>query len=189
MSPNNHIQHLFSANALVSVWRNIRNSRDQHDLLLTFQYHPDDVRGSSGKKYGKANVVETSSDLADGKTVDVNGKSIGFVVPWRSMQAQRRELKEKEKELAEALVALASEVAFTGTGSFLSSARSNIAPHDADFTPQSSPPPSKHLSRRIHSYKSDTWPPAFHDRCQRSNSRWQTTHPSPRGRTYTLAAS
>lgn len=43
-----------------------------------------------------------------------NGKSIGFVVPWRSMQAQRRELKEKEKELAEALVVLAGEVAFTG---------------------------------------------------------------------------
>lgn len=117
MSPNVPLQHLFSANALVSVWRNIRNSRDQNDLLLTFQYHPDDVRGSNGKKYGKAgknSVVETS-ELADGKTVDVGGKSIGFVVPWRSMQAQRRELKEKEKELAEALVALASEVAFTGT--------------------------------------------------------------------------
>jgi hypothetical protein len=30
------------------------------------------------------------------------------------MQAQRRELREKEKELAEALVVLAGEVAFTG---------------------------------------------------------------------------
>jgi hypothetical protein len=119
MSPNNHIQHLFSANALVSVWRNIRNTRDQNDLFLTFQYHPDDVRGKNSKKYektGKNHVVETS-ELVDGKTVDVSGKSIGFVVPWRSMQAQRRELKEKEKELAEALVALASEVAFTGNES------------------------------------------------------------------------
>jgi hypothetical protein len=111
---SNHLQHLFSANALVGVWRNIRNSRDQNDLLLTFQYHPDDVRGPGGRKHGKAGVVETS-ELAEGKAVDVGGKSIGFVVPWRSMQAQKRELKEKEKELAEALVALASEVAFTGT--------------------------------------------------------------------------
>lgn len=30
------------------------------------------------------------------------------------MQAQKRELREKEKELAEALVVLAGEVAFTG---------------------------------------------------------------------------
>lgn len=30
------------------------------------------------------------------------------------MQAQRRELREKEKELAEALVMLAGEVSFTG---------------------------------------------------------------------------
>lgn len=44
-----------------------------------------------------------------------DGRSIGFVVPWRSMQAQKRELREKEKELAEALVVLAGEVAFTGT--------------------------------------------------------------------------
>lgn len=36
------------------------------------------------------------------------------MVPWRSMQAQKRELREKEKELAEALVVLAGEVAFTG---------------------------------------------------------------------------
>jgi len=47
--------------------------------------------------------------------VDVSGKSISFVVPWRSMQAQRRELREKEKELAEALVMLVGEVSFTGT--------------------------------------------------------------------------
>jgi hypothetical protein len=46
--------------------------------------------------------------------VDVGGKSISFVVPWRSMQAQRRELRIKEKELAEALVMLAGEVSFTG---------------------------------------------------------------------------
>lgn len=59
--------------------------------------------------------METTSELDDGKAVDVGGKSISFVVPWRSMQAQRRELREKEKELAEALVMLAGEVSFTGT--------------------------------------------------------------------------
>ena len=62
------------------------------------------MRGSKGKKYGKTNVVETTSELEDGRAVDAGGKSISFVVPWRSMQAQRRELREKEKELAEALV-------------------------------------------------------------------------------------
>lgn len=46
--------------------------------------------------------------------MDVGGKSISYVVPWRSMQAQRKELREKEKELAEALVMLAGEVPLTG---------------------------------------------------------------------------
>ena len=72
------------------------------------------MRGSKGKKYGKTNVVETTSELEDGKAVDAGGKSISFVVPWRSMQAQRRELREKEKELAEALVMLVGEVDLTG---------------------------------------------------------------------------
>jgi hypothetical protein len=123
MSP---YQHLFSTNAVLNVWRNIRNTRDQNDLLLTFQYQPDDVRTT---RFGKGNVVETTAvEERDGgngrrrgidtsRTVDgvKSGKSIGFVVPWRSMQAQKRELREKEKELAEALVVLAGEVAFTGT--------------------------------------------------------------------------
>jgi hypothetical protein len=108
------VQQIFSAKALVGVWRNLRNTRDQNDFYLTLQYHQDEARGSKGKKYGKTHVVETTSDLDDGKAVDT-GKSISFVVPWRSMQAQRRELREKEKELAEALVMLAGEVSFTGT--------------------------------------------------------------------------
>jgi hypothetical protein len=107
-------QQLFSTNAVLSVWRNIRHTKDHNDLLLSFQYHQDDVRGQKGKKYGKSGAVESTQEVADGKAIDVGGKSIGFVVPWRSMQTQRRELKEKEKELAEALVALAGEVAFTG---------------------------------------------------------------------------
>lgn len=44
----------------------------------------------------------------------MDGRSIGFVVPWRSMQAQKKELKEKEKALAEALVVLSGEVSFMG---------------------------------------------------------------------------
>ena len=111
MSP---YQQIFSTNAVLSVWRNLRNTKDNNDLLLAFQYHQDDARGQKGKKYAKGGVVESSQEVADGKAIDVGGKSIGFVVPWRAMQAQRRELKEKEKELAEALVALAGEVAFTG---------------------------------------------------------------------------
>lgn len=111
MSP---YQHLFSTHAVLSVWRNLRNTKDNNDLLLTFQYHQDDFRGQKSKKYAKGTVTENTQEVADGKSVDVNGKSIGFVVPWRAMQSQRRELKEKEKELAEALVALAGEVAFTG---------------------------------------------------------------------------
>ncbi|KAJ4336611.1 hypothetical protein N0V87_005319 [Didymella glomerata] len=106
-------QQIFSAKALVGVWKNLRNTRDKNDFYLTLQYHQDDARGAKGKKYGKANVVETTSELEDGKAVDVGGKSISFVVPWRSMQAQRRELRIKEKELAEALVMLAGEVSFT----------------------------------------------------------------------------
>jgi hypothetical protein len=112
MSP---YQHIFSTNAVLSVWRNLRNNRDQNDLLLTFQYQPDDLRGQHGKRQPKVHAVETTQEVADGRTLDTSGKSIGFVVPWRSMQAQRKELKEKEKELAEALVVLTGEIAFTGT--------------------------------------------------------------------------
>lgn len=111
MSP---YQQIFSTNAILGVWRNIRNTKDHNDLLLTFQYHADDARGKSGQKNGKNGVGESAQEVAHGKTGDVGGKSIGFVVPWRSMQAQRRELREKEKKLAEALVMLAGEVAFTG---------------------------------------------------------------------------
>jgi hypothetical protein len=112
MSP---YQHLFSANTVLNVFRNLRNPRDQNDLLLTFQYHPDDVRGAKGTKYGKNTVVDTAGEDPGrkGAVGAAEGRSIGFVVPWRSMQAQRRELREKEKELAEALVVLAGEVSFT----------------------------------------------------------------------------
>ncbi|PSN68502.1 hypothetical protein BS50DRAFT_552101 [Corynespora cassiicola Philippines] len=110
-------QHLFSSKAVLDVWRNrnrdIRNaSRDPNDLLLTFQYRPEDVR-TNNKKYGKSDGVETASEDVGGakgrggsSAVAEGSRSIGFVVPWRSMQAQKRELKEKEKELAEALVTL-----------------------------------------------------------------------------------
>ncbi|EMD87388.1 hypothetical protein COCC4DRAFT_192471 [Bipolaris maydis ATCC 48331] len=101
MSP---YQHLFSTNAVLGVWRNLRNTKDNNDLLLTLQYHQDDLQRQRGKKYTKGGVSESTQEVADGKTVDVGGKSIGFVVPWRAMQNQRRELKEKEKELAEALI-------------------------------------------------------------------------------------
>ncbi|KAF1944925.1 hypothetical protein EJ02DRAFT_452013 [Clathrospora elynae] len=116
MSP---YQQLFSTNAVLSVWRNLRHTKEHNDLLLTFQYHVDDVRGQKGKKTGKSVAPANSQGVLDERTVDVGGKSIGFVVPWRSMQAQRRELKEKEKELAEALVVLAGEVAFTDLSSSL----------------------------------------------------------------------
>ncbi|KAF2878349.1 hypothetical protein BDV95DRAFT_19767 [Massariosphaeria phaeospora] len=119
MSP---YQHLFSTNAVLNVWRNLRNNRDQNDLLLTLQYQPDEVRGGA-RRFGKGTVVETTTEdggrgrsgagVVDGRGAMEGGRSIGFVVPWRSMQAQKRELKEKEKELAEALVVLAGEVAFT----------------------------------------------------------------------------
>jgi hypothetical protein len=119
MSP---YQHIFSTNAVLNVWRNLRlNNRDPNDLLLTLQYHPEDVRTRRfGGLSGKENALETSAaEERDGSSRTGNdaprdGRSIGFVVPWRSMQAQKRELKEKEKELAEALVVLAGEVAFTG---------------------------------------------------------------------------
>lgn len=118
MSP---YQHIFSANAVLNVWRNLRNTRDPNDLFLTVQYHPDDIRATrdSARKYGKQNVVETKSDETGQRgAVDsrgsMDGRSIGFVVPWRSMQAQKKELKEKEKELAEALVVLSGEVSFMG---------------------------------------------------------------------------
>ena len=111
MSP---YQQIFSTNAILSVWRNLRTTKDQNDLVLAFQYHADDARGHNSTKYGKNAILEATQEVSDGHTMDVGGKSIGFVVPWRSMQAQRRELKEKEKELAEALVMLSGEVAFTG---------------------------------------------------------------------------
>jgi hypothetical protein len=111
MSP---YQHIFSTNAVLGVWRNLRSHRDQNDLLLTFQYQPDDIRAQHGRRHEKNHATETSQEVSDGKTVDAAGKSMSFVVPWRSMQAQRKELREKEKELAEALVVLTGEVAFTG---------------------------------------------------------------------------
>jgi hypothetical protein len=114
MSP---YQHIFSTNAVLNVWRNLRhNTRDPNDLLLTFQYQPDDVRtgkfGGKGKHVVESNAVGERDGSERRRGMD--GRSIGFVVPWRSMQAQKRELREKEKELAEALVVLAGEVAFTG---------------------------------------------------------------------------
>lgn len=128
-------QQIFSAKGLIGVFRNLntRNTRDKTDFYLTLQYHQDDVRGAKGKKYSKTNVVETTSELEDGKAVDVGGKSISFVVPWRSMQAQRKELREKEKELAEALVMLAGEVSFTGTSR--SRQGSDAADVDIDLSP------------------------------------------------------
>ncbi|KAH8716911.1 hypothetical protein GQ44DRAFT_688721 [Phaeosphaeriaceae sp. PMI808] len=101
MSP---YQRIFSTSAVLGVWRNLRHNRDQNDLLLTFQYQPDDVKGSCGRQRDKSPENDNAKEVSDGKTVDAGEKSIGFVVPWRSMQAQRRELREKEKELAEALV-------------------------------------------------------------------------------------
>ncbi|KAF9732268.1 hypothetical protein PMIN04_008803 [Paraphaeosphaeria minitans] len=114
MSP---YQHLFSTNAVLNVWRNLR-TRDQNDLLLSFHLQPDHVRTARDPRHGKEGVVETASDESGRKTavVDgrgaIDGRSIGFVVPWRSMQAQKKELREKEKELADALVVLAGEVSF-----------------------------------------------------------------------------
>jgi hypothetical protein len=121
MSP---YQHIFSTNAVLNVFRNLRhnNTRDNNDLLLTFHYSPDDIRAA---RHGKVNAsigVESTaveaheSDRRRGIDGGMGGgRSIGFVVPWRSMQSQKRELREKDKELAEALVVLAGEVAFTGT--------------------------------------------------------------------------
>lgn len=108
MSP---YQHIFSTNAVLSVWRNLRSNRDQNDLLLTFQYQPDELRRK--QEHQKGHAHQHTTEVSDGKTLDAGKKSIGFVVPWRSLQAQRRDLKQREKELAEALVVLAGEVAFT----------------------------------------------------------------------------
>ncbi|KAF2002976.1 hypothetical protein P154DRAFT_520339 [Amniculicola lignicola CBS 123094] len=124
-------QHIFRADAVLNVWRNLRNTRDQNDLLLTFHY-PGDAgdarRAKYGDAWGKGTAVENAGENGDvvGKKGGKDGgkgnikmgdklagKSMGFVVPWRSMQTQKRELREKEKELAEALVVLAGEVAFT----------------------------------------------------------------------------
>ncbi|KAF2118963.1 hypothetical protein BDV96DRAFT_368393 [Lophiotrema nucula] len=112
MSP---YQHIFSTNTVLNVWKNLRNTRDQNDLLLTFQIPTDDLRNA---RLGKNQVVETTAveehDAGRRRGIDGgSGKSIGFVVPWRSMQAQKRDLREREKELAEALVVLSGEVAFT----------------------------------------------------------------------------
>lgn len=125
MSP---YQQIFSTNAILSVWRNIRTHRDNNDLLLTFQYQPDDARNKKARNHGKGRAEESTSEMAGGKTLDAGNKSIGFVVPWRSMQAQRRELREKEKELAEALVVLAGEVAFTGKPATVRDARAKNTP-------------------------------------------------------------
>jgi hypothetical protein len=113
MSP---YQHLFSTNAVLNVWRNLRQNRgDPNDLLLTLQYQPDEARTKRfGASKSTGHEVERTDALDGGNGGGAGGKSIGFVVPWRSMQAQKRELREKEKELAEALVVLAGEVAFTG---------------------------------------------------------------------------
>jgi hypothetical protein len=114
MSP---YQHLFSTNTVLNVFRNLRNPRDQNDLLLTFQCHPDDIRGPATSRYGKSPVVEATTDEVGRKDAvgdKKDARSIGFIVPWRSMQAQKRELREKDKELAEALVVLTGEVSFAG---------------------------------------------------------------------------
>lgn len=121
MSP---YQHLFSTNAVLNVWRNLRSNHrpgEPNDLLLTLQYQPDEGRTrnfTKGNGVASGKEVEGDNGGAGGNGVGVGvgagGRSIGFVVPWRSMQAQKRELREKEKELAEALVVLAGEVAFTG---------------------------------------------------------------------------
>jgi hypothetical protein len=185
-------QQLFSTNAVLSVWRNIRHTKDHNDLLLSFQYNQDDARGQKGKKYRKSGAVENTQEVADSKAVDVGGKSIGFVVPWRSMQAQRRELKEKEKELAEALVALAGEMAFTGM--------QLVDVHlwhrfglvrvcaCANYLLQIFLLPSNPLSRRTHSSKSAILRPAFRAKCRRSKYKWRITRPSQTAKTYIQAA-
>ena len=76
MSP---YQQIFSTNAVLSVWRNIRHTKDNNDLLLAFQYHQEDARGQKGKKYNKGSTVDSTQEIADGKAVDNVGKSIGFV--------------------------------------------------------------------------------------------------------------
>lgn len=126
MSP---YQHLFSTNAVLNVWRNLRhNARDQNDLLLTFHCPVDDVKrygkedamGRRRKKKEEDVVVEerqlsgNANGGGEGGTMGMGRKSISFVVPWRSMQAQKRALREKDRELAEALVGLLGEVGVCG---------------------------------------------------------------------------
>lgn len=129
MSP---YQHLFSTNAVLNVWRNLRNTRDHNDLLLSFHVHPDDVRNARDRRFGKGGVVETTNDAPGRKSTSVegrgaiDGRSIGFIVPWRSMQAQKKELREREKELADALVVLAGEVSFMGRSSSLPAPWSHV---------------------------------------------------------------
>jgi hypothetical protein len=186
MSP---YQQIFSTNAVLSVWRNLRNTKDNNDLLLAFQYHQEDARGQKGKKYGKSNTVDSTQEIADGKAVDIGGKSIGFVVPWRAMQAQRRELKEKEKELAEALVALAGEVTFTGMYLANSGLCSLLKyAHMLTTNDQTFLLPFSLRSRKIRLFKSATLPLAFRGKCQRSNYRWPTTPLLHTERTYTRGA-
>ncbi|KAF2261683.1 hypothetical protein CC78DRAFT_535526 [Lojkania enalia] len=102
-------QHLFSTNAVLNVWRNLRRTREQNDFLLTFHCSTDDA--SKNARFAKGHVDTAVKERNDGRRVE--GRSIGFVVPWRSMQAQRREIREREREVAEVLVVLAGEVAFT----------------------------------------------------------------------------
>jgi hypothetical protein len=186
MSP---YQQIFSTNAVLSVWRNLRNTKDNNDLLLAFQYHQEDARGQKGKKYAKGGAVDSSQEVADGKAIDVGGKSIGFVVPWRAMQAQRRELKEKEKELAEALVALAGEVAFTGmylAGGGFCSLSKHV--HMLIIRDQTSLRPYSLHSPKTRSFKSVTLPLAFRARCRRSNYKWPIMPLLHTERIYTLEA-
>src|SRR4051812_28624225 len=104
MSPP--LQHLFSTNAVFNVWRNLRHARgDPNDLLLTLHVNDEGRtrrfgKGSqaSGSTNGNGNgnaIAIASGDEIDGGAAggqNAGGKSIGFVVPWRSMQAQNREL-------------------------------------------------------------------------------------------------
>lgn len=186
MSP---YQQIFSTNAVLSVWRNIRHTKDNNDLLLAFQYHQEDARGQKGKKYSKSSTVDSTQEIADGKAVDNVGKSIGFVVPWRAMQAQRRELKEKEKELAEALVALAGEVAFTGICPTVNDLWSlSRKAHILTLNDQTSLRPFNVLSHKTRLSKSVTLLLASHVKCQRSKYRWLTMPLLHTERTYTLEA-
>lgn len=188
MSP---YQQIFSTNAVLSVWRNLRNTKEHNDLLLTLQYHKDDARSQNGKKFGKNGVSETAHEISEGKAIDVGGKSIGFVVPWRSMQAQRKELREREKELAEALVMLAGEVAFTGMHLFaLEMSQKAQSLQYAMLIPfQICLQHCSLHSPRTRLYRSVTLPLEYRAKCRRSKSKWLRMRPSPMAKTYIPAAS